>query len=194
MTHHLTERDLDRRIATCSVDGPVKIRRSGTGWVCAEKAKANVRAYKNRHPERDRSSKSDHQLTEKDPPTRLARCSVCGVVDMVPTGRGWACATRAKELGRVNHQDAPQTWCRDCWAEMEGDADRYRVWLLADGTCPRCSTGQDLHAELRDLEHNRRVLDDAGLGPGFHIVSPDPYAMPDYESAVPGWHTLGSRT
>ena len=188
MRHSLTEKNVDTRRGTCSVDGEVRIQKSGTGWVCGEKHNAAARASKARNPERDRGSKTEHPLGWHDGELRTGECRKCGPVEIVPNGRGYMCATRAKELGRVNHQDAPQTSCRDCWAEMEGDADRYRVWLRADGVCPRCSTGQDLHAGLRQQEDVQHQM--AELEPGFHLVGGDPYAMPEYESAVPGWKTL----
>jgi hypothetical protein len=191
MTHRLTDRDLETRTATCAICGPVKIQRSGNGWACGNRANAQSRKQKRANPQRDRTSKTEHVLEWQSTELLSGLCRECGPVDIVPWGRGYACGARAKELGRVNHQDAPQTWCRDCWAEMAGDPDRYRVWLLADGTCPRCSSGQDLGTELRALEDGRQAL--VGLEPGFHLVSTDPYSMPDYESAVPGWHTIGTR-
>lgn len=190
MTHRLSDRDTEARTATCSVCGPVKIQRAGNGWTCGNRANAQSRKQKRANPQRDRTSKTEHVLEWQNAETRTGLCRVDGAVTIVPYGRGYACEERAKELGRVNHQDAPQGWCRDCGAEME---DGPRIWLLSDGTCPRCSTGQDLGAELRELESAMRAA--AGLGDGFHIAPQgDPYAMPAYESAVPGWHTIGSRT
>jgi hypothetical protein len=69
------------------------------------------------------------------------------------------------------------------------------VYLRADGSCPRCSDPAtlDLGAQLRELEYG---FDRSGerVPEGMHVAyeDDDPYDMPDYESAVPGWRTLGS--
>jgi hypothetical protein len=175
----------------------VKISRSGGGWVCAEKAKANSRSWKERNPQRSRTSSNPHILSWKSVEDGRGLCSIDGPVTIVPWGRGWICETKARYLGRVSHQNVPLKWCRDCWAEMEGDVDRYRVWLRADGTCPRCSEPMDLNMEFKKMAADERLRDAAaGLVDiaGVQIVGlRDPYAMDEYESAVPGWKTIGTR-
>lgn len=186
MRHSLTDRDTEARTATCSVDGAVSIRKSGTGWVCAEKAKANVRAYQRRHPDRDRSSKTEHTLTWKAPQLRQGACAKCGPVDIVPVGRGWGCRVRQIELGRLNHQGKPATYCDACKI-LDGDV----VWLTADG-CPRCNE-TDLNAMLAAKAADDRLLGGINWGKAGMSVAgvTDPYDMPDLENAVPGWRTLG---
>lgn len=184
MIHHLTDRQPASRRASCSVCGPVKMQRSGTGWVCATKGRANSRAWKRRNPDRDRGGRSEHELVGKARGARV--CAKCGPVATVPVGRGVMCANRAIELGRVNHQDAPQRPCPDCLA-----ADGTVVYPT-DGECRRCEE-TDLGAELARAAADERLL--AGVDDwaeaGLQLVGAvDPYAMPDYESAVPGWRTL----
>lgn len=188
MIHHLTEKDTGARTGRCSVCGPVGIRKAGTGWTCAERQKAANRASKRRHPRREHRGANPHRLTEKNPRTRTAVCVKDGTTSIVPWGRGWICAERAKELGRVTVQTAPLAYCRDCRAE-----DDSTIWLLADGSCPRCSSGKVLSQELKRVQDYQQAMAAAGLGAGFHLEPIDPYAMPEYESAVPGWRTLGAR-
>lgn len=178
MTHRLSDKNLEQRKAVCSICGPVKIAKSGTGWACATKKKAHSRAWKLRHPDRDRRSTTEHVLLSRDPQNRIGLCAKDGSVDLVPWGRGFACGVRARQLGHVNHQSAPQQRCPDCWL-----LHRLTVWTT-DGVCPRCV----------DVSLDGPLVPPAreGLPEGFHLVGgEDPYAMPDYESAVPGWHTLG---
>ena len=195
--HSLTEKDTEKRTGVCSVDGPVKIQRSGTGWACGVKANATNRASKRRRPHRDRGKESEHKLTFADGPTRAGECPKCGVVEIVAYGRGWACPNTPEAKKRVNQQDAPQAYCRDCMV-----ADGVLVWLT-DGACLRCAE-TDLNAMMAQLAADERLK--AGLisGPnavmgkrdwdhGFHLegVVANPEWMPKYESAVPGWKTLG---
>lgn len=187
MKHSLTEKDVDARTGVCSIDGAVKIQRSGNGWTCGVRANAQSRKQKAADPHRDRTSKTEHVLEWKDGETRTGVCRKCGPVSIVPYGRGWACGPRAKELGRVNHQDAPQTYCDACKL-----LDHDIVWLRSDGSCPRCSQ-TDLNAMFAADEADRRLMADGDYQSGFSVTGPwaDPYEMPDLESAVPGWKTLG---
>lgn len=188
MTHSLSEKNPETRRGTCSVCGPVRIQRSGTGWVCGTKHNATARASKRRRPDRERESKTEHVLDWQDPVLRSGLCRKCGPVDIVAWGRGYACAVRATELGVVNPQSEPARYCDSC-KPLDGDV----VWLTADG-CPRCLE-TDLNAMLAQDAADRRLTDGVydEFGEGFSIVGPsDPYEMPDYESAVPGWKTIGA--
>lgn len=179
--HSLAERDVERRTATCSACGPVKIQRAGNGWTCGTRANAQSRKQKRKNPDRDRESKTEHTLVAP------GVCAKCGPVNQVANGRGWMCAKRAAELGRVNHQDKPQGYCRDCQI-LDGDI----VWLTSDG-CPRCLE-TSLHAMFaKDAADERLMADFDDWGEqGLHLVGmADPYSMADYESAVPGWKTIG---
>lgn len=186
MTHRLTAKDTTCRTAVCSVCGPVRILRAGNGWVCATKHREHQRAHRRRNPGRPRSqSTNPHRLEAIDHQTRRSSCSVCGPVRVVPWARGWICPTRAAELGRVVEQAEPQPYCRDCAA-----ADGVRVWLDADGTCPRCAE-TDLSIELAKLAAHQRSVPEDATQAGLHIIGMgDPYEMLDYESAVPGWRTI----
>ena len=187
MTHSLASKDVERRTADCSVCGPVKISKSGTGWVCAEKAKANARAWKARNPDRDRTSKTEHKLTWKNPQTGTGLCAVCDVVEIVPWGRGYACPNGDAAKTRVHFQDAPATYCDACKL-LDGDL----VWLTVDG-CPRCNE-TDLNAMFAKDAADQRLMGDTDWSEmGMHVegLLADPEYMPDYESAVPGWHTIG---
>lgn len=190
MRHSLTDKDPVTLRSTCSVCGPVKMQRAGNGYACANRANATSRASKRRHPNRERRSKTEHRLTWKDPESRTGTCAVCpDPVGIVPYGRGWACPNGEEASKRVNHQDAPQAYCRDCLV-----ADDVLVWLT-DGACSRCAD-TDLNAMLARHADSRRtssLLTKEELEAGFHLegVVVDPEWMPDYESAVPGWKTLG---
>lgn len=186
MKHSLTEKDPKTRRGVCSVDGEVRIQKSGTGWVCGVKHNAAARASKARRPDRARDSSTEHVLTWHDGQTRTGLCAKCGPVDVVPWGRGYACGPRAKELGRVNHQDAPQRYCDACKL-----LDSRIVWLTAGG-CPRCAE-TDLNALFAaDAADGRLMAGDDWAEMGMHVVGlADPYEMPELENAVPGWRTLG---
>ena len=185
--HSLTEKDTEKRTGVCSVDGKVKIQRSGTGWACGVKANATSRESKRRKPDFGRGKESEHKLTFSDPVTRAGACPVCGAVEIVAYGRGWACPNTPGAKARVNQQDAPQEHCRDCMA-----ADGVLVWKSVDG-CARCAE-TELNALLAQQAADERVMarldqDDWG---GMHLEGLiDPYYVPEYESAVPGWRTLG---
>jgi hypothetical protein len=186
--HHLTEKDPATRRGVCSVDGDVRIQRSGTGWVCGAKHNATARASKARRPDRDKASRTEHTLEWQDGVLRSGLCTKCGPVDIVPVGRGYMCAPRAKELGRVNHQDKPATYCDACKL-LDGSV----VWLSAEG-CPRCIE-TDLNAMFAQEAADDRLYGDLHeeFADGFSIVgvNADPYAMPELENAVVGWKTIG---
>ena len=199
LRHKLTDKDVENRSANCSVCGPVKIVKVGQGYTCANRKAASHQRWAEANPDKlraNRQTKSEHYLTDRDVVALTGECAVCGPVDILPYGRGYACGNRAREL-RGAQQAAPQSWCRECWAEMEDQPGRRRIALRADGSCPRhddptLTLTQQTIADRLNRDEMRDTFDE--VGPGFHIIGEwdDPYAMPGYESAVPGWHTLGA--
>lgn len=196
--HRLSEKDTGTLTATCSVCGLVAIRKSGTGYQCAVKKAATHKSWASRNPDKaaaNRQASSEHRIFDRDYVALTAKCSVCGPVDLLPYGRGYACGNRARELRSVQ-EDGVQRHCSTCWMESSGARGRRRVYLLADGTCPRCDDDRalDTGAALRDLEHAMTRGAGGTVPAGFHVVHEgfDPYAVDDYESAVPGWRVLGS--
>lgn len=185
MKHSLLEKDPETRRGKCAIDGDVRIQKSGTGWVCGEKHNAAARASKARHPERSRSSKTEHQLTFQNPKTGTGICAKCDVVEIVAWGRGYACPNGEAAKTRTHFQDRPASYCDACKI-LDGDI----VWLTADG-CPRCNE-TDLNAMFaKDAADGRLMGGTDWAEQGMHIVGlADPYEMPDYESAVPGWQTI----
>lgn len=146
MRHSLSDRDPVARTATCAVCGPVETRPAGAGWVCLNKKRANEAAWRERNPERvsaGRNKKSPHHLLTQDRETRTGTCPICGPVDIVPFGRGFACATRASEL-RSSVQEEME---RCLWCRRVGTVDHP----IRDGRCQYHFVGfeyaQDAHTE-----------------------------------------------
>lgn len=185
MTHSLTDKDLEKRTGTCSVCGPVKIAQSGNGWACYNRQRERTNRWKRKHPEHRKPSTNPHRLTDRK--GGQATCAVCGPVAIVPWGRGYICKERATQLGRTRQQAAPAPYCQDC------KDDDGKIIPLEDGHCPRCAlTLNQMFANQRELAGQVEHFE---LDGAYTIVGdPDPYAMPDYESAVPGWKTIGSLT
>lgn len=183
MIHRLTEKDAENRTAVCAVCGPVDIKPSnGRYWQCGNKKREGTRRWMEAHPDRRSTRRSVHVLYAKDVPKRQAVCEECGPTAIVPYGRGWTCAR-----GTVRRQEAPNV-CEDC-LDFGDQVD------LVDGECPRCS--RSLNQMLLDEADTHRQLAEADVDAmAFSIVGQwsDPYRMPDYETAVPGWTTLGART
>lgn len=200
--HSLTDRDTSTMTATCSVCGPVGIRTSGTGYQCSVKKAAAHQQWAKGNPEKaaaNRRSRSDHRLSGKDTEARKAVCSVCGPVALTPWGRGFACANLAASR-RTVQEKAPSGFCRECQI-----IDDKLVWLKADGVCPSCSDTEDrwshIPAERRDPGGRQaadldwlglEVDEDEQYGTGFSLSDdPEAYSIPEEESAVYGWKTLG---
>ena len=190
IVHRLTGKDLSTNTATCSVCGPVGIAKAGNGFQCEIKKKASQKAWRQAHPERsaaDRRRRSTHELFAHDYVGRKATCSVCGPTDLVYWGRGDICGVRARELRSVQ-EEAPSRPCRECLL-----IDGIRVYPTGD-VCSRCTDPArcDTGKALRYAAGRGADLD--GVDDGFTVedITGDPYAMDDYESAVPGWRTLGS--
>ena len=193
--HRLVKKDLTTLTGECSECGFVAIAKAGNGFQCGEKKKASQREWRERNPaaaKANRALRSDHELFNRDYVKLSASCAVCGPVDMTPWGRGYACATRAAEL-RTTQEAAPAKPCVECWI-IDGD----RVYLVG-GECPRCKEGVDRYVpnhvprERRDHGGQAARLAEEFEGSGFTVYDEDPGAdMPGFESAVPGWRTVGS--
>lgn len=189
MIHHLADRDTAKQTATCSVCGPTEMTRSKRSWICATRQRERMRAWMARHPDRRSGARSAHRLEWRDPELGDGLCAECGPTKIVAYGRGYACANGTTRRGQAE----PNPYCPDC-----RDADR-RIVPLVDGDCPVCS--MTLNQQLAAGADLRRQIGRAGYHDGAEAGVPlvvgqwaDPYKMPDYESAVPGWQTLGSRT
>lgn len=179
VVHRLLKKDVSTLTAECSECGLVAIRKAGNGFQCATKKALSHKAWANRNPEKaaaNRRQKSEHALFARDYVKLTAECVRCGPVQMVAYGRGYTCGNRSREL-RTNEQPEPQRYCPDCMA-LDGD----RVWLRANGSCPRC-TDNTLPVYRED--------DASYQGAGFSIHYSDDYED-DYLSAVPGWRVIGS--
>lgn len=189
--HSLLNKDPKTMTGDCSVCGLVAIAKSGRGFQCSVKKRANTRAWQERNQAKaaaNRRRRSEHELFGRDYVKLRAQCSKCDTeVTMVAWGRGYACGNRATEL-RSTQERKPQQSCRECWL-----IDGSRVYLSADGSCPRC-TDESLYsvsALLRETRH--RSAGTAGMPDGFGVYdeSFDPYDD-DRQPAVPGWRTIGS--
>ena len=205
-THRLTNKDLSTLTATCSVCGPVGIRKSGTGHQCAIKKSQAFKDWASANPEKaavNRRRKSEHILTRKDRQNMTARCQKCGDVKLVPWGRGVICGNLAG-IRRTVQESSSRGACRECWL-----IDGSKVWLRGDGSCPACSAwspslevrpeerrdpGDREAGELKRLGFYEPGEFTEAYGSGFSVAGDlmDPYQIEDYDSAVPGWRTLGS--
>ena len=188
ISHSLSDRDTAAMTATCAVCGPVRLKTRGRGrFVCGVRAAERHAEWAARNPEkarRNRRGRSAHHLTSFDESTLTGECPVCGIVGVVPKGRGFMCRTRAEEIW-TQQQSSPQQRCGVC----------RRVWLSADGTCAYCSdreahdwslglkTDQDL-ADLKQLAHDW-AEDIKPLETIVDEKTHSAYAMPRSESAEP---------
>lgn len=198
--HKLSNKDLEAMTATCSVDGPVKLTRAGSSVRCSVAAANAHQRWVRLNPDKakaNRATRSAHRLTSFDETTSTGECPVCGTVGVTPKGRGWMCSNRAYELWR-RQQDVPQARCGRC----------SKVWLRADGSCPACDNedqlvlsrsiraSRDLRAVIAQAGKWGRI-EDEGYSRLIDTVNHTPaveYAMEPFESAEPGWRTLGGGT
>jgi hypothetical protein len=158
--HSLAEKDTQARTALCSVCGSVGIYPAGRGWVCLNKKKASAAAWAQANPEKahaSRTTRSAHRLiSRKD---TAGECAVCGPVEAVPYGRGWACGKRAAEL-RKTQQAHPARRCVDC-----------NMWIDSRGTAARCAGCAELNTPgstwLRTARNGRGVFRDKELVADF---------------------------
>ena len=206
--HRLSEKDTETLTGNCSVCGLVAIRKSGNGYQCAIKKAQTHKSWAGANPEKaavNRRHRSEHVLTNKDRDNMTALCQKCGDVKLVPWGRGVICGNLAA-IRRTVQQSTSQGTCRECWI-----IDGSKVWLTAEGKCPAClawTPSLEPRPEERRDPGGRRSAELKGLGfytydddpetaepygAGFSIVGEtDDYDIPEYESAVRGWTTLGS--
>jgi hypothetical protein len=202
--HRLTILDAETRQGLCSICGPIRLARNGKSWVCSVQ-KADLRAsWYNRN--KRKAKPSAHALVEKDPVNRLGICPIDGPVDIVPFARGWACSVRAAELN--HHQAEPHAKCSVCGnfdsrhnpVSPTGSQGQLRceacARLLYQGTEPNVLADTSVIAAAFGSSVGRDGHQGGGHS-GAHMVSNfewlNPEYMPDYESAVPGWKTLGAK-
>lgn len=195
--HSLSQKDVERRVAVCSICGPVKIRKNGRTWTCARKRSEVNNRWKRQNAAKlaaGRNRPSAHHLETYDAESRAGVCPVCGPVDIVAWGRGYACANRARQL-RVLQESAPAERCWKCGAwESEGNP-------VDAGVCWQCqlelSPGRTLLLMPGGRAHTIESLREASAyleyeEAGMHVGFPDdPYAVDDQE-VVAGWKVIGS--
>jgi hypothetical protein len=195
--HRLADKDESTLTGNCSVCGFVAIRKSGGGYQCAIKKAESHRAWAKANPAKaaaNRRLRSEHELFNQDYVAQTAGCTACGeLVDIVMWGAGYACGVNARRLRSVQQTSTVGTRCRECTI-IDGPASAPR--LLADGSCPRCAEGPN-HYDPRHVVPERRDRAAAVVaadfeGNGFHLTYRDDFDLPESESAVPGWKTLGS--
>lgn len=208
--HRLTNKDASTLTGECSVCGLVAIRKAGNGFQCATKMSQRHKAWVSANPDKaaeNRRHRSDHVLTAKDRQNMTAVCGKCGDVKLVPWGRGVICGNLAATRRTVQEASSQGT-CRECWI-----IDERKVWLGANGVCPACAAWEpsvEARPEERRDPGGRQALElmhlgfyrydddpedtDEPYGAGFSIrPEGDPYQIEDFDSAVPGWKTLGSQ-
>ena len=166
--------------ADCSICGSgVPVQRAGNGVACQTARKQARVQYKKAHPLRTGGRQaSEHRLSDRDGTN--ASCVVCGPVDAFPRGRGYMCGNRARELGWTVPGELAQQ-CATCGA-----------WLTAKGKCRPCTSrvDKDLAYGLMVLEHGQRQTVPLWAVEALHLAQENP--LPQYESVVPRWKTLGS--
>src|SRR5690348_10236094 len=102
--HSLTNKDASTLTADCSVCGFVAIRKAGNGFQCAIKKAQSHKAWVKANPQKataNRRLRSTHELFDRDYAKLTAKCRVCGPVDMVMYGAGYACGVNARTLRSV---------------------------------------------------------------------------------------------
>lgn len=182
--HSLSAKDLTAREAVCSVCGPTAIRPNGPAkWICANKKKSAEAAWRAANPAKvrlSRDKKSKHHLTQKNPETRRGACPVCGPVDIVPFGRGWACSVRNAELGRSVQVEIPRCLvCGFCSTAANP---------VKDGRCGYHHPAQVRPLQLVNIEGEyTRSLTQVDLA-SYEAKAQKVSAK---ESAVPGWRMAG---
>jgi hypothetical protein len=180
--------------AFCSRCGETECRRSGEGYVCLNARRDAQQRWRREHPERDATTKgpSPHRLTWKDLTTMTGGCPIDGVVPIVAFARGYTCGVRAAEL-RSKQQSEPTPRCMECGRFATGYNE-----VSPTGLCQRCAKDLDWATTQWSREGDVGQLRDRGLSSdAYRLLSeydlhhPEGY-VPDYESAVPGWKTLGA--
>lgn len=193
--HRLSQKDPRKRVAVCSVCGPVRMAKNGPSWMCANK-KADLQASWYNRNGRKAYLPSAHALTWRDTELRIGLCPIDGEVEIVPFARGWTCKVRAKELG--GWRSTPALKCAMCGkydtrhnpvsptSSTEAHCEGCRE-LLRNGPTPKSQTvpvnlGVAFGAEPHGEVGAHYVIDFDWLNPDYMIES---------EQAVLGWKTLG---
>jgi hypothetical protein len=181
--HLLADKDLAAKTAVCSVCGPVEIRSAGKSWICLNKKRESAAAWQAANPEKaaaNRAAVSEHHLVASDPEVRRGICPIDGDVDIVPFGRGWACAVRAAELRTVVQDETPR--CRVCYYP----GSNFNP--VVDGYCE-----YDRPGNIRPAVVPLSPLFDPGASHPVELPKYEAAAsvVPARESAVPGWKMIG---
>lgn len=173
------------------------MRKNGKYWTCATKRREVSDRWAKKNPDRvyaNRHTVSEHHLTQFDAKAMIGECPICGSVPIVPWGRGYACAVRAKELRSVQEESIQ----RRCWKCLAWSSEYNPV--DEDGVCQRCTDDLQPGNTLRGMygrAHTTESLRQAAFyfeceEAGMHIGYPEnPYYVDDFE-VVPGWKTIGS--
>ncbi len=103
-----------------------------------------------------------HTLTEKDPESRAAFCSICGPVEIRPNGRGWICLTKKREAAaswrRANperHRNSGQVTSDHKLTEV--DRESRRGTCPVDGEVPITAIGRGWMCGVRAAQLGRTV-------------------------------------
>jgi hypothetical protein len=195
--HRLTQRDPETRTAVCSVCGPTRMTRNGKSWMCSNK-KADLLASWHNRGGRKRYPPSPHALTWRDIELGIGLCPIDGEVAIVPFARGWACKVRATELG--GWRQYPALRCTVC-SKYDSRHNPVSSTSSTEALCAGCREARRNGPTPRDwvAPINLGVVYglEAGGDVGAHFVVDadwlNPDWMPDHESAVPGWKTLGAK-
>ena len=153
----------------------------GNRYACREARRQARLNYKIAHPGRvGMATRSKHRLSERE--GTQAICAICGPVEAVVKGRGYMCRNRAHELGWTVFEEQP----------APGRCPVCRTWRLKTGECPSCvdPIGVSTGLSLMLAEWGRRQPVDTWIQDDLHYAHEKP--LPEYESVVPRWKTLGS--
>jgi hypothetical protein len=190
--HRISEKNTESLTGICSVCGPVAIRRNGKRFMCAVKKQADHAEWAKRNPEKakaNRRSSSAHRISGD-------QCLVCGTVEPVAYGRGWACPNTAAVVRRELQQDTPTPRCAVCrrWDAAERPVLAGMCRPCADAELVQVMALSGLHEPERWHDVPRRAEVVAEDMWGLHDVDPDtddPY-YDEPASVVPGWRVIGT--
>lgn len=199
LRHRLSHIDKVKRSGTCSICGPVRIFRNGKYYMCGVKKAELRRAWFNKHGRK--AKPSPHALLQKDPVTRLGVCPIDGPVEIVPFARGWACKIRADELGGGRAEPAKKCYLCGKYDSQHNPVSSTELRDMCEGCArlmhsgPTPARAEQAEATAVGAAFDRSPSEGGNLG--AHMVSNfdwlNPDYMPDYESVVPGWKTLGAK-
>jgi hypothetical protein len=190
--HQLSDKNVAERTAVCAICGPVKLHKNGRRFTCAEKQRIKHAEWAKRNPEKARANRAQAS------PHRVSgdQCLVCGTVEPVAYGRGWACPNTKAVLRRELQQVAPTPRCSVCrhWAGTERPVTAGLCRPCADAELVQVMALAGLHEPQRWHEVARRAEVVAEDMWGLHDVDPDtddPY-YDEPASVVPGWRVIGT--